>query len=319
MTHAQVNTVGALSHSMDILALRDQVALLPKYNEALKAIESQIEQKTNLIDELRNNYEKGRKSVDRMIDGSFSGFLLNLIGQRDNKIDKLQQQEVNAKLEYDSAKISLESLMTEKDATMQKISALEADKNAFEAELDARRVKMNNDPAYTAILQERDRLLNQADSAQKALAVVHEALVTVLAILDVLQSAAALARHNMRNKGGGFITRGIKMSHIDTAERIFCLLKSQLEQFNEHIAHLEGFRNLELKTVSKDHPEICLILNNVFWAASVHGEIEENTTIIQNMQRELETAATNLKTAAKNTKEKLVQSNYSEEEFLVSL
>ena len=206
---------------MDWLKLRERILTLPALEQKRAHLKDQIEQAETELDEAQRLHEHGRKRVDRMQRESFSAFLLRLIDRYDDKLEKVQQDEIHAKLEYDRAVKHLDFLNSELAVLKTRIADISKDERTYQAELQKRRGKS------TGFEDKIAELVSQLTEIREALSIADRAESTAERALASLESAETWATIDVLTSGG-FLTHMAKYSHIDEAEDVMHELSSLL-------------------------------------------------------------------------------------------
>ncbi|MCL2169359.1 MAG: hypothetical protein FWB74_04965 [Defluviitaleaceae bacterium] len=308
---------------MDMFEMRDRVGLLPKYQRQYQLLKEKVANKKDEIKRLKGEYEGTGAAIDKMIEGSLSGFLLRLVGRYENRLDKLSAAEVEEKLAYDRAKIRLLDLEQELIEISGTVIDLQKLKEEFNNELDLRRKHLGLlvDARLIGIDAERSRIYEQFDSINGALRAADAVLSTASLALGSLHKARSWASWDVWTKGG-FISHAVKYSHMDDTETHFFNLSSQLKRFN---AYTKGIKRLgrnmqspEFGKVSDSQRAVDLWFSNIFTSLSVRGQIDENIDNISRLLQQMDEAKNSLSTMKSQVQRLYDEIKEREEELLVS-
>ena len=88
---------------MCIVELRDRILMLPSLEKRMKFMLDEIRKAEDDVSNLLRKYERESRDVERLQKDSFSAFLFRLIGKYEDKLEKEQREEINAKIDYDRA------------------------------------------------------------------------------------------------------------------------------------------------------------------------------------------------------------------------
>lgn len=105
-----------LDYNKNLNELRTQMARKKHLESVLPKMRKQKEelvQKVNTLDEVRIKEEH---DVEKMEGGSLASFFCNVVGKRDEKLDKERQEAYEARVKYDAAFSDLTSLAGDIDA-----------------------------------------------------------------------------------------------------------------------------------------------------------------------------------------------------------
>jgi chromosome segregation ATPase len=268
--------------------------------------------------------EQESRDVEQIQKGSFSSFLLKLVGKYEDKLEKEQRDEINAKLAYDRAAEHLEYLVREKDELASRISALRADEKTYQAELADRRIKLKLDDdkaagiRYEELENERKAIVSQITEIEEALRAAARAKSTAHKISKSLDSAEGWATWDMFTRGG-IITHIAKYSHIDDAEKNFSVLSSQLRDLKTELGDVRGLTASGLSGISSTQRGIDFWFDNIFTDLSVRSQIKDNIEQIRTLLGNISKTETALEAKLKEQEKEFEKNKKAEEDFLLSI
>jgi chromosome segregation ATPase len=308
---------------MDIIELRNRIQALPTLENKLSALQKELQTAQNEVSELLRQYERERGDVERLEKESLSTFLRKLVGRYEDKLDREQQEEISAKLNYDRAAARLDSLSRERDSLNTRISDLRAEERQYQAELEQRRswVKgLAGEPAerYAKLERERNAIMAQFTEIEEAKRAASRAKATALNARKSLDSAQGWATFDAFTRGG-IISHMAKYSHIDEAEQSFSVLSSQLRDLKTELSDVNGMSVDGLSEISGVQRAVDFWFDNIFTDLSVRGQIMDNAAELDRLLRAIETAEAALSAKLKQYKSELDANRRAEEALLASL
>ncbi|MCL2854217.1 MAG: hypothetical protein FWE21_01200 [Defluviitaleaceae bacterium] len=257
-----------------------RVAALPRHEERLTATRRVLEDTDKEITQLLQKYKREKRDVERIERDGLSAFLLRLVGRYEDKLEKGQQQEIEAKLTYDKAKARRQQLAEEELELHQLITRLKDEEKLLTAEFDARRKKL------AGRATEHCKIVNHMADVQDAQRAVQRVQSCIDGVLKSLGSAKGWATWDIFTRGG-ILTHMAKYSHLDEAEQAFCALSAQLKSL---VTKLEGMAHLHipnLTTISRTQRGVDFWFNNIFTSISVHSQIEDSIREVEGLKHDL--------------------------------
>jgi len=311
---------------MDWIELRERVLTLPTLEKKLQHLKELIFESKSGIEALLKAYEKNRGTVDRLRGESFSGFLFKLVGRYEDKLDKEQRAEIDAKLEYDRAVNHLEHLIEESHELESRIAELKEDEKSYTNELTSRRKRLFNvlsdadiaeygkiETTYAELISQRTEVLEAQTVADRAEAAANSAL-------SSLKSAQTWATIDAFSKGG-FISHMAKYSHIDDAEMDCYDLHHYLGELRDELADVHGLDVSCLsgiRQISSTQRAVDLWFDNIFTDLAVRDKIIGNADEVEFALKSVRNVQVALKKKYQELGVRLDKNRKDEETFLIT-
>jgi len=309
---------------MNILELRDRVLMLSVYEQKLEHLQKDILRATREVSRLLRQYEKESRDVERIQNNTLSSFIFKLIRKYEDKLEKEQKEEIDAKLAYDRATIHFENLEREKNELTASISSLKVDMDAYQSELADRRSELafkKSEMAcmkYAELENERSAIVSQITEIEQALSAAVKAELTAQNTRKSLESAKRWSTYDVFRRGG-IISHMVKYSHIDKAEQSFHTLSSQLRCLKSELGDVHGFAMPEFNEISSGQRAVDFWFDNIFTDLSVRKKVINNAEQISNLLHNIKTVKSALKSKLKQADAALENNRRSEEELLVAM
>lgn len=309
---------------MDVNKMHDHVLMLPTLENKLDFLQKEIQKAEAEVSSLLRQYEQESRDVERIQKESFSTFLLKSIGKYEDRLEKEQREEINAKLAYDRATVRLDALVRAKDELVSRITILRAEERAYQTELANRRRELSNqltEPQgirYTELENEKSRIVSQMTEINEALKAAGRAKSTAQSAQESLKSAEGWATFDAFTRGG-LISHMAKYSHIDNAEKLFDVLSSQLSTLKTELGDVHGLQMSGLNDISSAQRTIDFWFDNIFTDLSVRSQIIDNAEQINRLITNINKVESTLRSKLSESEADFEKNKRQEEELLLSL
>ena len=308
---------------MTIHELRDRVLTLPALEKRMSNLRTEILNASQEVSRLLRQYEQESRDVEIIRKESFSAFLFKLIGKYEDKLEKEQREEIDAKLEYDRAAMHLDSLERERDELGARITSLQADNKTYQAQLAQRRNELAGQYSgpestkYAELEDERKTIISQITEINQALGAASCVRSTAQSALESLKSAEGWATYDAFTRGG-IISHVAKYSHIDDAERCFHTLSAQIRNFKSELKDVHGLTTSGLSEISSGQRAVDFWFDNIFTDLSVRSKVRDNADQVNDLLRSVNSVESSLKSKLRQMESELQKNKQMEEELLIS-
>lgn len=309
---------------MNLSELRERIMTLPSLESKLTQCQKEIQKTEAELSRLIAQYERECGDVERIQKESFSSFLLKLLGKYEDKLEKEQREEIEAKLAYDRAAARLVSLKQEKDELAARVFDLRGEEQRYQSELTARRRELAErltEPEgaqYAELENEQKNILSQITEIKEAQRAAVRAKSTAQRAREALGSAENWATYDAFTRGG-ILSHMAKYEHIDNAEQLFHALSSQLRSLNTELRDVQNLTLPELTEISSGQRAVDFWFDNIFTDLSVRGQIRDNTEEVNRLLRGLNAVERELNTRLHIREAELTGNKRREEALLLSL
>ena len=309
---------------MTIHELRDRVLTLPALEKRMSNLRTEILSASQEVSRLLRQYEQESRDVENIRKESFSAFLFKLIGKYEDKLEKEQREEIDAKLEYDRAAMHLDSLERERDELGARITSIQADNKTYQAQLAQRRNELAGQYSgpestkYAELEDERKTIISQITEINQALGAASRVRSTAQSALESLKSAEGWATYDAFTRGG-IISHVAKYSHIDDAERCFHTLSAQIRNFKSELKDVHGLTTSGLSEISSGQRAVDFWFDNIFTDLSVRSKVRDNADQVNDLLRSVNSVESSLKSKLRQMESELQKNKQREEELLISL
>lgn len=229
-----------------LLTLKEKINEKNRYERLLLQTRQKLQSESQKLKELTKILSKEKYDVKRLEGVSITSLFYNVLGTKEQKLDKERQEFIAAKLKHDSSQSS--------------IKVLERDISHFESRFTA---LGNPEEEYDALLKEKEQLLMKVKS--KELLNIINQLSNLSAIrkeLDEAISAGDEVRHELANVlnnlksaknwgtfdlvGGGILATAVKHSKMDDAKQSVQKVQYLMHKFQRELSDLSGRSKFDL-------------------------------------------------------------------------
>lgn len=226
------------------------------YNEQLRQLQAQCARKKKLeasaeelqaqrkayaarARKLKEEMVREEEDVEQLEGRSLAAFFYNMVGKREEKLTREEQEAYAARVKYDAAARELQEVEEELKQCREELELLQGCQEQYQALLEekTRAVKAAGGPVGEKLLALEERagwLQGQKRELQEALDAGNAALSCTREILSQLDSAEGWGTWDLF--GGGLVTDIIKHSHLDEAQDSVETLQTLLRRFKTELA-----------------------------------------------------------------------------------
>ena len=189
---------------------------------------------------LRAVCKKEQEDVDKLEGRSLAAYFYNVIGKKDEKLDKEREEVYAARVKLDAAERELTAVKNEMASVRSRLGELYGCENEYSRALESRReeVRTLSTPEAEELLRLEGEIAH-LDSQQKeigeAILAGNAAFAIAEKILSELDSADGWNTWDMFG-GGGLITHMAKHEHLDDAQDLVETLQDKLRSFKTELA-----------------------------------------------------------------------------------
>ena len=220
--------------------LYDMTAEKKRLDAKYKDLKAQAATYGEQLFALRSAYTKEQEDVDKLEGRSLASYFYNVIGKKDEKLDKEREEAYAARVKLDAAERELTAVKNEMATVRARLGELSGCENAYSRALENRReeIKILSTPEAEELLRLEEEIAH-LDSQQKeigeAILAGNAAFAIAEKILSELDSADGWNTWDMFG-GGGLITHMAKHGHLDDAQDLVETLQDKLRSFKTELA-----------------------------------------------------------------------------------
>ena len=189
---------------------------------------------------LRASCEKEQEDVDKLEGRSLAAYFYNVIGKKDEKLDKERKEAYAARVKLDAAERELTAVKSEMNTIRSRLGELNGCENAYSRALESRReeIKASGTPEAEELLSLEEQITEQESQQNEigeAILAGKAAYAIAEQILSELDSADGWNTWDMFGSGG-LITHMAKHGHLDDAQDLVETLQDKLRSFKTELA-----------------------------------------------------------------------------------
>ena len=199
---------------------------------------------------LRAVCKKEQEDVDKLEGRSLAAYFYNVIGKKDEKLDKEREEAYAARVKLDAAERELTAVKNEMTSVRSRLGELYGCENAYSRALESRReeVRTLSTPEAEELLRlegEIARLDSQQKEIGEAILAGNAAFAIAEKILSELDSADGWNTWDMFG-GGGLITHMAKHGHLDDAQDLVETLQDKLRSFKTELTDVSIHADMQV-------------------------------------------------------------------------
>lgn len=239
-----------MPHRADELSLLQAQMVYKKRLEAmmteLRSQEALLQKKVTELEQIKLEEQK---DVDRLEGHSLSVFFYNVIGKKEEMLDKERREAYAARVKFDAARRELDAIQEDILETEEDLQDLHNCEALYAQRLEEKRLAIEaaGTPNGRELL-EKEQLLqylqSQEQELQEAIAAGTESLRTLSEVLSNLNSAKDWSHFDVL--GGSLFADAAKHEKLDEAQQNIEQLQVQLQRFNKELADVSVRPELQL-------------------------------------------------------------------------
>lgn len=232
-----------------IYELREKLRIKEKLESLRTMNMDELEkEKLNLI-KLENLLKKEKKDVTKLEGMSISSIFLDLMGKKEDKLDKEKEEYLVAKMKYEESLIAIKELEEQVQYCDKELKSLYGVDQEYERLIREKEILiLKEDSQESRILRDYQDRVDKLKLEQKELKEAIEAGKTSISSLSVMRDYLNKAKSwGMWDiMGGGLITNIAKHSAIDDANLSGQKATQSLKRFKKELADVDRFTDMEV-------------------------------------------------------------------------
>lgn len=198
---------------------------------------------------LEENLKKEEKDVLKLEGMSLSSFFFNVIGKKEDKLDKERREYLAAKLQFDELALSIKELnylIKEYDEELLSYVGVE---EKYKDLLEKKQNTLTSEDTESSrilreLLDKLDELKLDIKEVKEAIAAGRKASKSLIEMKQPLESAQGWGVWDIL--GGGFFSDLIKHSKIDDANKISYYAQQDLSRFRKELSDVNEFTDIKV-------------------------------------------------------------------------
>ncbi|PHV70953.1 hypothetical protein CS063_08010 [Sporanaerobium hydrogeniformans] len=262
--------------------IRELVSSLDRLQERLGRLSQELREAKEEEHAFLHKLEKETEDVKSLQKESFSTLLFKFINKYEDKLEKEQQEMLEAKWEYDKRVQRVQELKKDKIKLQERIALLKTYEKEYQEELKKRETKLllnKNSEAYLIYKNfelKEEELRSQLFEINEAISAGYRAQHTGETAEGLLGSARNWATYDAFTNGG-LLSHMVKYDKIDSAQIEINRLQVQLQSF---IRELEDVKDINLQGefgIDNSTRTIDFWFDNIFTDLRVRNKIDSDS------------------------------------------
>lgn len=269
--------------NQELNKLREDIALKNVLENKLKTLEVQLSKSEKDLRELKKALEKEHRDLEKLEKISFTNIIATIMKNKDEKIEKEQQEYLMVKIKYDESSSKVELLKENIQSIKDRLLLLRYCENEYKSliskKLDYIKSYGEEDKKNKIfeLEEEINKALREKKEIEEAQSAGKELLRAVNAAKNSLESAKNWGIFDIA--GGEMISSIAKHNKINEAESQFRRVSSLISRFNKEL----GDVRLEGLTFSSTTITFDIFFDNIFTDFSVQNKINNSLDKVRNL------------------------------------
>lgn len=261
--------------------MREKMACLKDDEAVLKALAGQEEACKKELDRCRSALAKERGDVDRLKGLTLTALMAALSGDKAERLEKEEREACAASLRYETAKRQLDEVRQDMAFRRGRIAANRDVGERYERLLREKSAARGDCEELRRLEQRMEELTARRRELREAVFAGEAVNGRLQAVASALDEAAGWSTYDLL--GGGLLADAVKYSHLDTAEKEFQQLQSELRRYQAELADvtIDGELNIP---VDDFLTAADIFFDNIFTDWAVRRHIDQNAEQIRAAQ-----------------------------------
>ena len=220
---------------MDLIQLKESTEEKTRIEKLLNRTKKELTQEQNKSVLLKKELQKEFKDVKRLEEGGITNLFHELLGTKEQKLDKERQEYLAAKLKYENSQKQTENLKQEVERLSRELQQCGNPEKDYKALLSAKeqQLKAANDGTLLKYEKQLGHYYSQKKEVNEAIHAGEMAIKGLKLALESLRKAQNWGTFDM--VGGGLLATAVKHSKMDDAKALIHDVQYWLQKFNREL------------------------------------------------------------------------------------
>jgi len=228
---------------------REKRDMAMRIKEKLEAVKNDLSQSTQRKMELAVILGRERRDVENLKHLSLANVFATIMGNKDEKLDKEQQEYLAARIEYETSQRVEQELLKQRESLISQMESLEHAEQEYQMLLKEKEEILKKQQNRVAgelfkLSEEEGRLRAREKELLEAREAASYVLSSLQRVLNSLDSAAGWGTWDML--GGGLIATAMKHSKIDDARDAIADVQYNLRRLQRELKDVRMDSDLEI-------------------------------------------------------------------------
>lgn len=282
----------------EIYYLKERLRSKEKLETLRVMATEELEKKKLNLEILSTMLHKEEKDVLKLEGMSLSAFFLNLIGKKEDKLDKERKEYLGAKMQYDECVLVINELENEIGKCDKELMNYIGVKEAYQQAIKIKQEMLINEDTHIGkklriSLDKINELNLDMKEVREAINAGENAANALMEMREPLDSAKSWGIWDML--GGGFFSDIMKHSKIDNANKLSYDVQRLLKRFQKELADVNQFTEIEVN-ISSFAKFADFFFDGLFADWFVQSRINESISNVDNAYSKVDSIVLDLKT-----------------------
>lgn len=237
----------------EIYQLKEKIRSKEKLESLRQMGIEELNRNKRRLKDLEEILKKEEKDVLKLEGMSLSSFFLNIIGKKEEKLDKERREYLAAKLQYDEAALSVRELKDLVDKYNKELLNYTGVEKQYKDLLRKKQETLISEETQESarikdLMEKLDNLRLEIKEVKEAVETGERAYSSLIQMKKPLESAQGWGVWDML--GGGFFTDIIKHSRIDDANKFSHQVQQDLRRFQKELRDVNEFTDIKVNISS---------------------------------------------------------------------
>lgn len=299
--------------------VKDELAKKYVLENKLNDLKKELFKGEEELSQLEHSLTKEKRDVDNLKKLSLSNFLSTVKGNKEEKLQKEEQEYIMAKIKYDSCKSRVNLIKADIREVNERLNDITNYKSDYDNLLKQKIELINvygdeNTKNKIIDMEEKiDKYLKEIKEINESIYVGDSLMSEISQAKKLLNSAKNWSTLDLF--GGDFLTSMAKHSKIDDAQSHFSRISSLTKSFNKELKDV----NIEGVGFSSTTKTFDIFFDNIFSDLSVDSHIRDSYENVCNLERSVASILSNLKSNKAKVDSNLASKRNEYDEFVKSL
>lgn len=305
--------------NIKINKVKDELAKKYVLENKLNDLKKELFKGEEELSQLEHSLTKEKRDVDNLKKLSLSNFLSTVKGNKEEKLQKEEQEYIMAKIKYDSCKSRVNLIKADIREVNERLNDITNYKSDYDNLLKQKIELINvygdeNTKNKIIDMEEKiDKYLKEIKEINESIYVGDNLMSEISQAKKLLSSAKNWSTLDLF--GGDFLTSMAKHSKIDDAQSHFARISSLTKSFNKELKDV----NIEGVGFSSTTKTFDIFFDNIFSDLSVDRHISDSYENVCNLERSVASILSNLNTSKSKVDSDLASKRNEYDEFVKSL
>lgn len=271
------------------------------------------------LDKLESNLRKEKRDVDKLKKLSLSSLVSTVMGNKEEKLEKEEQEYIMAKIKYDGCKSKVNSIKSDINQITTSLNSLSKYQEEYETLLKKKIELINiygDESTKNKIIELEEKIdynLREIKELNESITVGNSLMSEIATAKKLLNSAKGWSTFDIL--GGDILSSMAKHNKIDEAQSHFSKISNLTRSFNKELKDV----NISGVGFSATTKAFDIFFDNIFSDLSVDKHINESYEKVCSLEIKVENILIKLNTNKENLNKEITSIKNEYDEFIKSI